>query len=89
MLKLDFKKSAIKFFDNIPAKQFRQIFKKLLLLLRDPHPTDSTKLKGDDAYRVDIGEYRIIYEVEKETLCILVVGKRNDSEVYRKYLRKK
>ena len=88
MLKLDFKKSALKFFDNIPAKQFRQIFKKLLLLLKDPHPADSIQLKGDPAYRVDVGEYRIIYEVKKDVLYVFAVGKRNDSEVYRRYLRK-
>ena len=88
MLKLDFKKSAIKFFDDIPAKQFRQIFKKLLLLLKDPYPADSSQLKGDDAYRVDVGEYRIIYEVEGSVLYVFAIGKRNDSEVYRKYLRK-
>lgn len=33
--------------------------------------------------RVDIGEYRIVYEVERDTVRVLVIGKRNDDEGYR------
>ena len=46
-------------------------------------PHDSKQLIGSPLYRrVDIGEYRIIYRVEKDTVKIAVVGKRNDDLKY-------
>jgi mRNA interferase RelE/StbE len=33
--------------------------------------------------RVDIGEYRVIFRFDDSTIYVPVVGKRNDSEVYR------
>ena len=38
--------------------------------------------------RADVGEYRIIYTVENDTLNVFVIGKRNDAEVYKKLKRK-
>jgi mRNA interferase RelE/StbE len=43
-------------------------------------------LKGyPGLYRVDSGEYRIVYrfDVEADVIQILLVGKRNDDEVYK------
>ena len=47
-------------------------------------PHDSKELKGHPYRGTDIGEYRIIYRVEKDVLKIALVGKRNDSAVYKK-----
>ena len=54
-------------------------------LLSNPEPHDSKLLKGskDRNRRVDIGEYRAVYRVEGDSLLVLVVGKRNDDEVYK------
>lgn len=35
-----------------------------------------------------MGEYRIVYHVEDQILEILLIEKRNDSEVYKKLKRK-
>jgi mRNA interferase RelE/StbE len=75
MPKIDFSKRAAKRLVSLPYKQRRQIAVKFRGLGFNPYPDDSTKLKGYPFYRVDIGEYRVIYEVEGETLNILVVGK--------------
>ena len=89
MLKLLPTKAARKFLDNLPAKQFRQIMIKVLKLLEDPNPQDSEQLSGYPFLRNDIGEYRIIYDVRDDTLRLLVVGKRNDSEVYKELKNKR
>ena len=83
MLKLDITKQAIKFFRSLPAKQYRQVFNKILSLMEDPEPPDSSPLIGYPYRRADIGEYRIIYRVEESSLKVALVGKRNDDEVYR------
>lgn len=83
MLKLLISKDAQKFLDNLPPKQFRQIVRKVFALLDDPKPHDSKELKGYPFFRADIGEYRVIYDVKDDTLRLIIVGKRNDDEVYR------
>ena len=83
MLKLLISKDAQKFLDTLPPKQFRQIVRKVFALLEDPRPHDAKELKGYPFLRADVGEYRIIYDVEDETLRIVLAGKRNDDEIYR------
>ncbi len=83
------KQTNKKFLDKLSPKQFKQIFSKILLLTKEPFPGDSWQLRGDDAFCVDVGEFRIIYEIQNKTLNILLIGKRNDSEVYKKYFRKR
>lgn len=75
MPKVDFSNRAAKRFVSLPLKQRRQIAVKIRGLSLNPYPNDSAKLKGYPFHRVDIGEYRVIYEVEGETLNILVIGK--------------
>ena len=84
MLKLLISKDAQKFLDTLPPKQFRQIVKQVFALLEDPRPHDTKVLKGYQFLRNDIGEYRIIYDLENDTLRLILVGKRNDDEVYRR-----
>lgn len=81
---LDISKDVEKFLSTLPPKQFRQIYTKILVLRRDPTPNDYIKLSGSvDRYRVDIGEYRIIYFFSDAVVNISTVGKRNDAEVYK------
>ncbi|MBF0555393.1 MAG: type II toxin-antitoxin system RelE/ParE family toxin [Nitrospirae bacterium] len=89
MFKLDFTNDALSFLDKLDAKQFRQIIKKILGLMKDPFPVDSENLKGNQYKRVDTGEYRIIYLTDDNILKIVTIGKRNDSEVYRRLKRGK
>jgi len=83
MLKLLVSKKAQKFLDGLPTKQFRQIIRKIFALLENPRPHDSEELHGYPFLRNDVGEYRIIYDVQGDTLRLILVGKRNDAEVYR------
>jgi mRNA interferase RelE/StbE len=84
MLKLSVSKQARKFLDDLPAKQFRQIVRKIFSLQEDPRPDDTEQLKGYPFLRNDVGEYRIIHDLQEDTLRLILVGKRNDDDVYKK-----
>ncbi len=86
-MKLQLSRKAYCFPGTLDAKQYRQVVRKIFALLRDSHPTDSKELKGSPFRRVDAGEYRIVYRLEKEIVKITLVGKRNDGEVYKKLER--
>ena len=91
MHKLSIDRDALKFVQGLDAKQYRQVFNKILSLLSDPAPADSIAMKDYVGRRADIGEYRIVYrfELEQDTVFIDVVDKRNDDAVYRHLKRKK
>jgi mRNA interferase RelE/StbE len=84
-LALKISRQAGRFIKTLPPKQYKQVVSTMLALLANPEPHDSKQLKGskDNNRRADIGEYRIIYRVENEDLLVLVIGKRNDDEVYK------
>lgn len=83
MLKLDITKDVMKFLGRLPAKQYRQVLNKILALMENPEPPDSSALTGYPYRRADVGEYRIVYRVEEDCLKVALVGKRNDDEIYR------
>ncbi|MGB6975849.1 MAG: type II toxin-antitoxin system RelE/ParE family toxin [Gammaproteobacteria bacterium] len=81
--KLDISKHAADFLLQLPPKHCKQCFTTILRLTKFPHPQDSKKLQGyEELYRVDTGEYRVIYRVDEDTIYISLIGKRNDGEIY-------
>ncbi len=90
MAKLDGLQAVLDFLKNLQPKIAAQIAKKTLSLNINPLPTDSKKLKGySNYYRVDSGEYRIVYRYlpEDDLVEVILVGKRNDDDVYKKLAR--
>jgi mRNA interferase RelE/StbE len=54
-------------------------------LADDPVPADSIAMrgKGTGLYRLRVGSYRIVYRLEAERVCVLVIRIGHRSEVYR------
>ena len=90
MLLLNLTRDVMKFLQGIERKHAGQIALKILALLSDPTPPDVKPLKGKlGVYlRADSGEYRIIYRIEANELQVILIGKRNDDEVYKELGRK-
>lgn len=88
MLGINLSRQAEKFLLKVPKRQGKQIAQKLTSLREDPRPHDSLKLSGSLFFRTDIGEYRIVYEFDEQCVRILIIGKRNDDDVYRKLRRR-
>ncbi len=90
MKKLLLTKQVLDFLEQLDAKQYRQVGKAIFRLLSNAEPADSQALKGaaHNERRVDVGEYRIIYIPNDQEVEVLIIGKRNDDEVYRMWKRK-
>lgn len=55
----------------------------------EPASHDAIMMKGAGGYlRQDVGEYRIVYRFDESTLYLVVIGKRNGDEVYKKFEQK-
>ena len=75
------------FLKTLPPKQGKQCALKILEL-RTNHKTQDVKpLIGHPFFRCTIGEYRIIFDIQDQTLNIILVEKRNDGRVYKKLKR--
>ena len=82
--KLDITHDVLRVLRGLQAKQCKQVALTILALGQDATPHDSAVLSGYPPYRrIDIGEYRVIYRFDTETVYVAFVGKRNDDEVYR------
>jgi mRNA interferase RelE/StbE len=69
---------------KLPAEIFRRIVRELRALAQVPRPPGCRKLTGSESdYRIRVGDYRILYEIDDEArqVRILRVGHRRD--VYR------
>jgi mRNA interferase RelE/StbE len=84
LLPLSLSRAAVRFLDTLPPKQHRQVTRRVIMLMADPRPADAERLKGYDYHRVTAGEYRVVYDVRDGVLRVIVIGKRNDDEVYRR-----
>ncbi len=63
----------------------RRIDKKILELAENPRPHGVRKLEGaSDLYRVRVGDYRILYEIEDNRLLVVIVRVRDRRDVYRR-----
>lgn len=64
---------------------YRRLAAAIRAFAEEPHPPGSTRLRGIDppAWRVCVGQYRIVYEVIEAELVVLVVNVAPRGEVYR------
>mgnify|MGYP001581088001 CR=1 FL=1 len=78
------KPSAEKQLNRIPSKVAEKITEVIVKLQENPFPTNSKKLQAEtDIYRIRVGDYRIVYEIEKITQQIVVAKIKHRKDVYR------
>lgn len=81
---IEFAASALREFKTLERAMQRRIATHIDDLAGNPFPPGSRKLKGSpDHYRIRVGDYRLIYKVDKGRLTILVLKIGHRREVYR------
>lgn len=76
-------KSVQKELDRLPTELNERVLDRLVALEANPRPSDVKKLKGRSAWRIRIGDYRAIYEINDQSRQIVVVTVAHRREVYR------
>jgi mRNA interferase RelE/StbE len=75
---------AIKSIAKLPRQEQQRIRAAIDLLADEPRPPGCVALSGEDsAYRVRVGDYRVVYEVFDKRLVIQVVRVGHRRDVYR------
>ncbi|MEA5535383.1 type II toxin-antitoxin system RelE/ParE family toxin [Crocosphaera sp. XPORK-15E] len=82
--RIEFLKSARKELSKMPRDIQERISNKIDTLKTNPYPPDVKQLKnGEGRLRIRIGDYRIIYRVENNTLVVLVIKIGHRSKIYK------
>jgi mRNA interferase RelE/StbE len=68
---------------RLPMDLRQRLAKAIDKLESDPHPAGSERLTGYDLYRLRVGDWRIIYQLEEDKLLILVLEVGPRGGVYR------
>lgn len=85
MYSLTFKTSARKELDSIADPEFLRIDKAILALKNQPRPyPQSKKLEGENKFRLRVGDYRIVYEIDDKQKTVTVYRVRHRKDVYRR-----
>lgn len=62
----------------------RRVLSQIQGLEENPRPEDCRKLAGEEnAWRIRVGDYRVLYEVVDETVTVVVFRVAHRREVYR------
>ena len=75
MHQIEYTRDAVKALKAMPRNVSLQVRSKIELLAADPFATNNNvkKLVGREAYRLRVGDWRVIYEIEGGRLVIHVL----------------
>lgn len=82
-MKIFFVKSAENELLKLDKKLAKRILDKINLLANDPYGQNSQKLDAGKGYRIRVGDYRVVYTVDKITKTVTIIRIRHRRDVYR------
>lgn len=75
-------KNALKHLEKIPKLDREGIVVVIQNLATQPRPVGSKKLVGREGWRIRVGHYRIIYEINDKVCSILVIDIGHRKDIY-------
>ena len=78
MFHIEWTARALKEAEKLESEVFRRIFQKVDELKEDPFSKDIKRLKGETSFRLRVGDYRAIFEIERDTIFITKIGHRKN-----------
>lgn len=82
---IEIKASAAKELAALQRRDQRRVVRAIESLSEDPRPAGCRKLVGsENAYRIRVGDYRIIYQIFDRRLVVHVVRVGHRRDVYRR-----
>ncbi len=83
MYQIEIKKSALKELSQIPSSYNKKIVAAIDTLEENPRPSGVKKLPGEEAYRIRVADYRIIYTIEDTIKIVTIQRIRHRKDAYK------
>jgi len=85
MYRVFLERAAEKDLKQLSAQLHNRVISAIRKLVRNPRPAGCRKLTGgDNDWRIRVGEYRVVYEIDDAAKIIRVNRVRHRREVYRR-----
>jgi mRNA interferase RelE/StbE len=81
--RIEISRRAAKAVTSLDKPLRRKILAAIDALSGNPRPVGCKKLAGQQAWRIRVGDYRIIYEIHDQVLLVIVVDIGHRREIYR------
>ena len=81
--RIEISRRAAKAVVSLDKPHRRKILAAIDALSGNPRPVGCKKLAGQQAWRIRVGEYRIIYEIHDQVLLVFLVDIGHRREIYR------
>jgi mRNA interferase RelE/StbE len=79
-----FATSALRDLERLPAQIVQRVLNAIRELGDNPRPSGCRKIVGSEStYRIRVGEYRVVYDVDDQRRLVLVTRIRHRKDVYR------
>lgn len=82
MYQVELTQAAARQLKSLPRSEALRIAGAIELLAINPYPPKAVRLRGLNAWRVRVGDYRIIYTVRNEELVVTVIKVGHRRDVY-------
>lgn len=73
---ISYEKEAVQELEKLETSISQRIIKKVDELVDNPFSKDIKRLKGSDDFRLRVGDYRIIFSIEGNSIIVFKVGHR-------------
>lgn len=67
---------------QLPAREYERVRDAIQALAYHPRPPGCKKLTGREGWRIRIGAYRVIYEIEDDMLIVTVIDVGHRRDIY-------
>jgi len=80
--RVELRPAAVRALREVDLQDRRRLQGAIALLGKDPRPPGARALQGRPAYRIRVGDYRILYVVVDDVLLVVVVTVGHRRDVY-------
>jgi len=82
MFKIEWKEGAIRQLRKFEPILSKRIFKKISELKQNPFAKEIKRLRGERAFRLRVGNYRIIFDLDAENKIITILRWEHRKNIY-------
>jgi mRNA interferase RelE/StbE len=85
MFKIEWKEGAIRQIQKLPLLLSKRIYNKIDQLKDNPFSKDIKRLKNEESFRLRIGDYRVILDLNPKENLIMVLRIGHRKNIYNKW----
>ncbi len=69
--------------DRLQPSDAHRVYNAIYALADNPRPAGCIKLAGQEAWRIRVGDYRVVYEIQDRMLVVTVTAFGHRRDIYR------